>query len=166
MPFMPTRERRDWAFPHLHQCGTSKPVQRPKMQPHNDNPENMATPMHPYSHMAWPHLHPSPNPIPRCACGYVTTASTTNPMAKLSRMGTTLQGTDSNQMGQRCQYDPPRTTDDRNTIQTTIWQHVLAIWKVRNEHLHHNADQLDLPNYCQAATMLYDQKHLLPPAAQ
>jgi len=52
------------------------------------------------------------------------------------------------------------------TIQTTVWQYVLATWKVRNEHLHHNADQLDLPNYRQAVTTLYDQKHLLPPAAQ
>jgi len=52
------------------------------------------------------------------------------------------------------------------TIQTTIWQHVLAIWKVRNEHLHHCIDHLDLPNYCQAVTMLYEQRHLLPPAAQ
>ena len=52
------------------------------------------------------------------------------------------------------------------SIQTTVWQYVLATWKVRNEHLHRNQDQLDLPNYRQAVTTLYDQRHLLPPAAQ
>jgi len=50
-------------------------------------------------------------------------------------------------------------------IQTTIWTYVLATWKLRNEHLHQNADQLDLPNYRQAVITLYEQCHLLPPTA-
>jgi len=51
-------------------------------------------------------------------------------------------------------------------IQTIVWQYVLAIWKLRNEHLHHHADQMDLPNYRHAVTTLYEQHHLLTPAAQ
>jgi len=51
-------------------------------------------------------------------------------------------------------------------IQTTIWNYVLALWKLCNEHLHQNADQLDLPNYRQAVITLYKQCHLLPPTAQ
>jgi len=51
-------------------------------------------------------------------------------------------------------------------IQTIVWQYVLAIWKLRNEHLHHHAGQMDLPNYRHAVTTLYEQRHLLTPAAQ
>jgi len=51
-------------------------------------------------------------------------------------------------------------------IQTTIWTYVLDIWKLCNDHLHQNADRLDLPNYQQAVITLYEQCHLLPPRAQ
>ncbi len=61
---------------------------------------------------------------------------------------------------------PMNGTQVMATIQTAVWQYVLAIWKARNEHLHRNTDQLNLPNYRQAVTTLYDQRHLLPPAAQ
>ncbi len=47
-----------------------------------------------------------------------------------------------------------------------IWTSTLEMWKVRNEHLHSNADQLNLPNYRQAIITLYDQRHQLPPDAQ
>jgi len=47
-----------------------------------------------------------------------------------------------------------------------IWTFVLDMWKTRNNHLHQNADQLNLPNYQQAAIHLYEQQHLLLPAAQ
>ncbi len=52
------------------------------------------------------------------------------------------------------------------TIIKHIWTHVLQLWKLRNEHLHNNAAQLDLPDYKQAAQTLYEQKHLLSPRAQ
>jgi len=48
----------------------------------------------------------------------------------------------------------------------TIWESVLEQWKVRNQHLHQNAAQLDHPNYRQAITTLFEQQHQLPPAAQ
>jgi len=51
-------------------------------------------------------------------------------------------------------------------IQKHIWQFILDMWKIRNQHLHHNAPQLDLPNYRQAAITLYERKSQLPPAAQ
>jgi len=51
-------------------------------------------------------------------------------------------------------------------IQIILWNYILAIWKQRNDHLHHNVDQLDRPNYQQAVTTLYEQRHLLPPTAQ
>jgi len=49
---------------------------------------------------------------------------------------------------------------------TAIWKHILAVWQVRNNHLHHMAENLSLPNYRQAAQSLYKQRHQLPPAAQ
>jgi len=52
------------------------------------------------------------------------------------------------------------------TIIKHIWTYVLQLWKLRNEHLHNNAAQLDLPDYKQAAQTLYEQKHLLSPQAQ
>jgi len=51
-------------------------------------------------------------------------------------------------------------------IQKLIWQFILDTWKLRNQHHHHNATQLDLPNYRQAAISLYEQRAQLPPAAQ
>jgi len=40
---------------------------------------------------------------------------------------------------------------------TAIWMYILAIWKVRNHHLHNMATNLSLPNYRQAAQSLYEQ---------
>jgi len=51
-------------------------------------------------------------------------------------------------------------------IQKNIWKFILDTWKLRNQHLHHTAQQQDLPNYQQAATSLYEQRGKLPPAAQ
>jgi len=45
-----------------------------------------------------------------------------------------------------------------------IWTFVLETWKTRNNHLHQNADQLNLPNYRQVVIHLYEQQHLLLPA--
>jgi len=60
------------------------------------------------------------------------------------------------------------TTGERiiTTLIKHLWDHFLKLWKIRNAHLHHKADQLDLPNYQQAAQTLYKQKHLLSPMAQ
>jgi len=51
-------------------------------------------------------------------------------------------------------------------IQKLIWQFVLDTWKIRNQHLHQTALQLDLPNYRQAVISLYEQCEQLPRAAQ
>jgi len=51
-------------------------------------------------------------------------------------------------------------------VTTAIWQHILETWKLCNMHFHQNADQLSLPNYQQAMTMLYELSHQLPQAAQ
>jgi len=47
-----------------------------------------------------------------------------------------------------------------------IWQFILDTWKLRNRHLHHHTNQLNLPDYWQAATTLYEQWDQLPQAAQ
>jgi len=47
-----------------------------------------------------------------------------------------------------------------------IWQYFLDTWALRNQHLHQNTGQLNLPDYRQAATTLYEQKDRLPQAAQ
>jgi len=49
---------------------------------------------------------------------------------------------------------------------TAIWQYVLEVWKTCNQHLYNNAAALNLRDYCQAATSLYEQHNQLPPAAQ
>jgi len=64
---------------------------------------------------------------------------------------------------------PTLVTTGEQVITTLIkylWNHFLELWKLRNAHLHQNANQLDLPNYQQAARTLYEQKHLLSPMAQ
>jgi len=61
---------------------------------------------------------------------------------------------------------PMNGTQVMTKIQTVIWNYVLATWKQRNDHLHRHVDQLDLPNYQQAVTTLYEQRHLIPPTAQ
>jgi len=52
------------------------------------------------------------------------------------------------------------------TIIKHLWNYLLQVWHLRNEHLHKNAAQLNLPDYKQAAQTLYEQKHLLSPRAQ
>jgi len=51
-------------------------------------------------------------------------------------------------------------------IQQRIWKYILDTWALRNQHLHHQAANLNLPDYRQAATTLYEQRDRLPPAAQ
>jgi len=46
-----------------------------------------------------------------------------------------------------------------------VWTYVLAVWKTRNQQLH-SASQLDLPDYRQAASTLYELRYQLPPDAQ
>jgi len=52
------------------------------------------------------------------------------------------------------------------TLIKAIWAYILDTWALQNSHLHTTAVQLDLPNYRQAVTTLYEQKHKLSPAAQ
>jgi len=47
-----------------------------------------------------------------------------------------------------------------------IWQYVLDTWAIWNHHLHHNATQLNLPDFKQAAQTLYKQCNQLTPNAQ
>ncbi len=51
-------------------------------------------------------------------------------------------------------------------IQKTIWKYLLDTWSLRNQHLHHHAATINLPDYRQAVITLYEQKDRLPPAAQ
>jgi len=51
-------------------------------------------------------------------------------------------------------------------IVKTIWTYVLDTWKLRNQHLHKVANQLNLLNYKQGATTLYKLCYKLPPDAQ
>jgi len=48
----------------------------------------------------------------------------------------------------------------------TVWQYLLDLWKLRNQHLHQDAGQMSLPDYRQAVQTMFDQRHQLPPAAQ
>jgi len=47
-----------------------------------------------------------------------------------------------------------------------MWIYILDAWKTRNQHLHSSANQLNLPNYRQAAITLYELRHQLSPTAQ
>jgi len=40
-------------------------------------------------------------------------------------------------------------------IQKTIWQYVLDMWALCNQHLHHHANQLNLPDYHQAKQLSF-----------
>jgi len=51
-------------------------------------------------------------------------------------------------------------------IQKMIWQYVLDTWALQNQPLHCQVNQLNLPDYCQAATTMYKQCKQLPLAAQ
>jgi len=48
----------------------------------------------------------------------------------------------------------------------TVWTYILATWMARNQHLHHDAGQLSLPDYKQAVRTLYEMGQQLPPEAQ
>jgi len=47
-----------------------------------------------------------------------------------------------------------------------VWAYVLEVWKTRNQHLHNSANLLNLPDYRQAASTLYELRHQLPLDAQ
>jgi len=51
-------------------------------------------------------------------------------------------------------------------LQTIVWTYILDMCYIQKNHLCLNATQLILPNYWQAAMMLHEQHHQLPPAAQ
>jgi len=51
-------------------------------------------------------------------------------------------------------------------LQCIIWQYVLDTWTLWNQHLHHTANQLNLPDFFQAARSLYEQCDWLNPDAQ
>jgi len=48
----------------------------------------------------------------------------------------------------------------------TVWAYILAMWSLRNRHLHNDAGQLSIPNYHQAVPTLYDRQDQLDPEAQ
>jgi len=48
----------------------------------------------------------------------------------------------------------------------TIWTYILAIWTMRNHHLHHDGGHLSLPNYQQAVKTIYELQSQLPPEVQ
>jgi len=61
----------------------------------------------------------------------------------------------------------PLTGEQVMTQLTKIfWTYVLDTWKIWNNHLHQNANQLNLSNYRQVAINLYEQQHLIPPMVQ
>ena len=46
-----------------------------------------------------------------------------------------------------------------------VWAYILATWKIRNDHLHHDAGNLSIPDYQQAVKTLYETGSQLPPDA-
>jgi len=44
----------------------------------------------------------------------------------------------------------------------SVWIYFLAVWKLRNQHLHNDAGQLSLPNYQQAVKVMYETRNQLP----
>jgi len=60
----------------------------------------------------------------------------------------------------------PSGTQVLITMLRMMWSYVLSVWKLRNTNLHHSANQLNLPNYRQAAITLYELRYQLPPMAQ
>jgi len=46
-----------------------------------------------------------------------------------------------------------------------VWNYVLAMWKLQNQHLHQDRGKLSEPDYRQAVQTMYEQRHQLPPAA-
>jgi len=47
-----------------------------------------------------------------------------------------------------------------------VWTFILDMWKSLEQHLHDVASQLNIPDYQQAATMLYELRQQLPPTTQ
>jgi len=47
-----------------------------------------------------------------------------------------------------------------------VWKYILYSWSLRNQQLHQNAGQLNLPNYQQAVTNLYERRQQFPPTTQ
>jgi len=47
-----------------------------------------------------------------------------------------------------------------------IWQYILDIWKLRNQHLHNDKGHVNIPDYRRAVQTLFEQRHQVPPAAQ
>jgi len=47
-----------------------------------------------------------------------------------------------------------------------IWQYLLELWRLRNQHLHNDAGQSNLPDYRLAVQTMYAQHHQLPPTVQ
>jgi len=43
-----------------------------------------------------------------------------------------------------------------------VWTYILAAWTLRNNHLHHDAGRLSLPNYHQAVRTMYETQNQLP----
>jgi len=37
-----------------------------------------------------------------------------------------------------------------------VWQYILKVWSLRNQHLHQDAGMLSLPDYCQAVITAYE----------
>jgi len=50
-------------------------------------------------------------------------------------------------------------------LQQAIWQYVLDTWTLCNQHLHHTNNQVNIPDFRQAACTLYEQQDRLNPAA-
>ena len=48
----------------------------------------------------------------------------------------------------------------------TVWAYILAMWSVRNRHLHNDTSNLSLPDYQQAVRTLYERRDQLDPDAQ
>jgi len=47
-----------------------------------------------------------------------------------------------------------------------VWTYILATWTIRNQHLHHDAGQLSIPDYQQAVRTIYEMGEQLPPDAK
>jgi len=166
MPIMSMWAWNPPAFFRMPTSGMRKTVHWMEMQPYKCNAALLTSSLH----TAWLNLRLPWNPIPRCNWQCVDTTLTPYSLAKSPRLGPTLPREDSHPLGTKHWHHPSWITNEWDTghgkIQTTIWTYILEIWKLRNDHLHQNADKLDLPNYRQAVITLYEQRHLLPPQAQ
>jgi len=47
-----------------------------------------------------------------------------------------------------------------------IWQYILDLWKLQNQHLHNDAGHSSLPDYRLAVQTMFEQRHQIPPTAQ